>query len=272
MPQGQEQILARMMTSWLHSYQMDPEKEAMIKGFLRTSRDDLTASKLLYEQNSYALAVYHLQQAVEKATKAYCLFSGRISVDEILKIKHESLRGHQIFANKLSRELKLLVQANPSLNADLSKLDELMGKVKRREVALFDGVTIDKLISAYDSQVERSNLPMSLASEKMETIFQGVLKEYPEFRHLTEDETKQARDILNRMLPQVMSASQSIPFLFVASVLTFPHWMWTRYPDGDIKPWDYQPSMGIVSRMPQLIHRMDKALKSMEAQVTPATK
>lgn len=272
MPQGQEQILARMMTSWLQSYQMDPEKEERIKGFLRTSRDDLAASKLLYEHDLYALAVYHLQQAVEKATKAYCLFSGRITVEEIKGIRHDSLRGHQIFANKLSRYVKMLAQANPALDANMSKLDELRGKSKRREIALLDGGAIDKLISAYDLQVEHANLPKALANEKIETIFSHVLKEYPEFQQLTEEETKKARNMLGEMIPHLISSSQSMPFLFVASVLTSPHWMWTRYPDGEIKPWEYRKSMGLVSRMPQLIDRVDKMLESMEAQVVRTPK
>lgn len=271
MPQGQQHIIVQMMTSWLDNYKMDPEKEALIKGFLRISRDDLEASRLLHERELFALAVYHLQQAVEKATKAQILLSGRITVEEIRGIRHDSLRGQQIFANKLSRYVKMLAQATPGLNADLSKLDELRGKSKRREVALFDGITIDTLIAAYDSQVEHANLPTGLASHKMETIFTQVLRDYPEFK-LTEDEIKEARSKLNEMLPRLVSSGQSLPFLFVASVLTSPHWMWTRYPDGDIKPWEYQKSMGIVSRMPQLIDRVDKVLESMEAQVASAPK
>jgi HEPN domain-containing protein len=266
MPQDPQGIIAEMMTSWLNNYRMDPTKDALIRGYLETSREDQKASRLLYDHGQYALAVYHLQQAVEKATKAQCLMSGRISVEDMKKIKHESLRGQQIFATKLSGSLKMLARAYPQLNLDLSQSGRIMERFgkKRNEIARIDGVTIDKLLSWYDAKFERANLPSALAVGEMEKILLQVVKGFPE---LSSADTEELRKMLKGITPGLISSVRDLPFLFIASALTSPHWMSTRYPGGDIEPSGYNDSMGIVSRMPQLIDRVGKLLHSFEFQI-----
>jgi hypothetical protein len=260
-----EELLEDMMFALLDRFQMNPEKVATLRGFLRTSRDDLRAAIILYEHGIYSLAVFHLQQAVEKATKAQCLLSGIVNMKEIKKIGHESLRGHQIIASKFSALVKMFAEANPRLDV-VPRLDELMEDGKRIEVAKLSSAEIDKILSAYDAQVDSSMLTSLLSPERLGSALSEMEHGRPEFG-INDDVSGKVLDLFAKRTPTLVSGSEDLPLLFVASAITFPHSVWTRYPDGDIKPWDYDQSLGIVSRLPDLARRVEKAVKSMESQI-----
>jgi len=73
-------------------------------------------------------------------------------------------------------------------------------------------------------------------------------------------------DVVNirQIIERIISLMKILPFLFVASAITFPHAEFTRYPDGVIKPWEYGMSMGIIVLMPEMIRRMDETFTALE--------
>lgn len=246
-------------------YEMNDEKTALAREFLKASRDDFSASKVLIEQGISALAVFHFQQAVEKATKAQCLLSGIVTVEEIRRIRHESLRGQQIIASRFSRLVKKLAQANPKLDV-VPRLDELMGRKRRLELARLDGPGIDSLLSACDIQVESSQLTKLLAPDRLEALLTRMKNERPDL-DITDEVAQMVLSRFDRLTPVLVSGSEAFLFLFVASAITFPHSVSTRYPTGDMNPSDYNDSLGIVNRLPELVRRLEKVIEFLDAQI-----
>jgi hypothetical protein len=55
------------------------KKETQLSiGFLNCAKEDFESAKILYGHEIYSLAIYHLQQCVEKIWKSFLLFNGII--------------------------------------------------------------------------------------------------------------------------------------------------------------------------------------------------
>lgn len=238
-----------------------PEEEALVNGYLRTGRDDLKASEILYREGLTALATYHLQQAVEKASKSYWLQTGVFNKDEVWGFGHNSLKGNLELLKKFSWAIPAFGRMNPKLNVDLSTVEGI--EKKGLEFARYDVASIDSLMSAYDAtdKVDGATL-LSQSVAWMQSMVAGTPEEKSEPNQVMEGQ----EDRIQRIV-KIAPLFRFIPFLFVASVVTFPHEEFTRYPDGEIKPWEYDTSMGIVARLPALIMRVNKVLDSLEATV-----
>ncbi|MBU1158846.1 MAG: HEPN domain-containing protein [Candidatus Thermoplasmatota archaeon] len=259
-----QQLLTDMMMSLRNRYDINDEKMVMIKEFIRVSKNDLDASRILYDHELFALAVFHLQQAVEKAIKAQCLLSGLISEKEIRTIQHESLRGQQIIANRFSELVKVHAQENPNLDV-VPRLDEIMGE-KRLEMARIDGNGIDTILSAYDRQIESLDIAKLLTTEKLEPILSEIRRNSPDLE-ISDSDAQAILDQFKELGPSLICTAENFTFLFVASAITFPHAVCTRYPGGEMSPKDYNPSLGIVNRQPELTKRFDKVIEYLELQV-----
>ena len=74
----------------------DPQKifgryTNLSRGYVECSKNDLYPCKILYKENEHhSLAIYHLQQSIEKLTKAYGLSFGFTSRNELQKAGHTS--------------------------------------------------------------------------------------------------------------------------------------------------------------------------------------
>ncbi len=68
----------------------DEKFKEYAENLIEIAKDDLDVSKILYDKNYYAFAIYHLQQAAEKAVKAYFVKSG-INPKNLKKIGHEPI-------------------------------------------------------------------------------------------------------------------------------------------------------------------------------------
>ena len=83
--------------------------------FFKISKDDLKISKLLYKKKYFAASIYHLQQSVEKLTKAYLLKTRFIDRKDLSKISHKTPKGI----------LKIL--EDESIKKDINILEKISG-------------------------------------------------------------------------------------------------------------------------------------------------
>ena len=234
-----------------------PDNTALMKGHLRISRDDLAAAEVLNRKHLYSAAVYHLQQSVEKATKAFCIGTGLVSASEAKSIGHNSLEGHLLYASKLTSFIPELSKIDPRFNVDPARIGEV--EKQRLEIVRLDRSAVNILLANYDAVDKSMDFVLSQAADWSNSPTTRASKR--------QAESKRPHDgnDAGRTRAQRIKHGRNIPFLFLAAVLTFPHEEFTRYPDGKIKPWDYGKSMGIVACMPDLIRRMDKTLRALES-------
>jgi len=255
---GDLQTVMNGMSEFVRSVSRSgPDDVALMKGHLRISRDDLAAAKVLYKKHLYSSAVYHLQQSVEKATKAFCIGTGLVSASEAKSIGHNPLEGHFLYASRLSSFIPELGKIDPRCNVDLAKIGEV--EEKGLEIARLDRNAINSLLASYDAVDKSMDYMLSQVANWVNSQTTRASKGQAASKR------PYSGDDVGRTIAQRIQLSRNIPFLFLASALTFPHEEFTRYPDGKIKPWDYGKSMGIIACMPELIRRMDKTLRALES-------
>lgn len=56
-------------------------------------------------------------------------------------------------------------------------------------------------------------------------------------------------------------------FLYPLTVITYPHFTYTRYPTKEMKPSDYNGNLGIVSSIPQIQEPLKTTIKGFESLV-----
>jgi HEPN domain-containing protein len=233
--------------------EVSPEGMALAKGYLNASQQDLRASKVMYKQRMYAQSTYHLQQCAEKATKAYLLGIGMGTVDEVRRIGHDSLKGHLLYARKLSKFFPELRRIDPMLNIDLSEIEKL--EAKRIEIARWSRAKVKGELRVFE-KVDKTL--SSMIPQMVGLTIEVIAPQLEEGQQLKLEAIGE-----DRIVKVAMPLLRAPQFLFIASLLTFPHEAYTRYPDSAIKPEDYTKSMGIVSNTPELIRGMEKALLAM---------
>ena len=52
--------------------------------------------------------------------------------------------------------------------------------------------------------------------------------------------------------------------LLILATITFPHWIFSRYPDAKITPVDYTPALGVVSDLPKIVVQLKQELLTLE--------
>lgn len=211
--------------------------------FLETAETDRKDCETLYRKKSYSNAVFHLQQAVEKATKAYWLGNGLLNEKEV--------RGHrtpEIFLRAIFEKtgLKMLAQQLPdkSTNEYVQKAFEaLENKEKRLELAKIPFNNIRKSISYMESNRK--------LNEGMLRDLEYQLSSMPGY---------QPPSISLLLTIQSMS---SLVTLYILAVYTFPHEAYSRYPDGSFKPSDYTKDLGIVRATPDTLKYLKRAIREL---------
>lgn len=211
--------------------------------FLETAETDRKDCEILYRKKSYSNAAFHLQQAVEKATKAYWLGSGVLNEKEV--------RGHrtpEIFLRAIFEKtgLKMLAQQLPdkSTHEYIQKAFEAIeNEEKRLELAKIPFNNIRKSISYMESNRK--------LNEEMLRDLEYQLSSIPGY---------QLPSISLLLTIQNMS---SLVTLYILAVYTFPHEAYSRYPDGPFKPSDYTKDLGIVRATPDTLKYLKRAIREL---------
>jgi len=250
----------------------DDDRFDLTVGYISSAKDDCKATMLLFDAGLFALSTYHLQQATEKTTKAYLLSTNIISIKEARDINHNSLNGHILLAQKMINYSKGMIRNVSLLMNSNSKL-ELLKKINKEEVARLPYSDIAKLVDSSDLTLPKHRKLISDAIENIkdrESEGRKTIRTVAVQKGLDEDKIEDEIDNqLDQLRSDVMNNasikySTLLPFLYIASAVTYPHQGYTRYPDGNIRPRDYTMNMGIVEATPDLCGRIMKVIECIE--------
>jgi len=75
------------------------------------ARNDLEASKCLFERELYPQAVFYLQQSIEKATKSFGLLNDVIKEDELKHVSHNPLKVYKKSIEKQKKKIERIMDA-----------------------------------------------------------------------------------------------------------------------------------------------------------------
>jgi len=242
----------------------DQEEKALnlkiADALVRAAKNDLKAISPLYEQENYSLSTYHLQQTVEKITKAYGLAFNLIKRNELggkKGVGHDSplmfVRG--VEKHELMKYVLALKHFKPEIRTDVDQL-ELIVKEKKIEIAR----TEENVAIVYLQLID--NLYKKLDTKELRDMIEILAGVMISFTLDDEDKVKKAEKFFEKNFK--MNYIISFIALYLLACLTFPHEAFTRYPDRALKPEEYKKGMGIVDATPRLIPYIEKIIKDIE--------
>lgn len=195
--------------------------------FLVEAERDINSCTVLYKKKIYAHSVYHFQQAVEKATKGYMLGFSLLSIQELKTHDTPELFLAALF-EKTGIESWAKQLTNKALTTKIENAREAITKPdKRQEIALTSYENIMAHLSLIDAFVKKGEPLLNELFRQLPTIV-GV--ESPP--------------------PKILQGISTLVALFVLAVSSFPHIEYTRYPDKEMVPSEYDASLGIVRAIP----------------------
>jgi HEPN domain-containing protein len=229
-------------------------------GFLACARADLQAASLLQENQMLSVSVYHLQQAVEKTTKAYALALNAITPGELRKIGHKSpLTFIRILRKRWAvKYIGILQSLYPDIKTNTSELETLI-ETKQEELAQLPRDVILKWMSLGAKirsglQSEDINKKIALVLDSLPNLLSNVVP-----ANELESSLRTARANFD------LGISLCFANLYILSVLTYPHFSFTRYPDGKILPSDYVSGLGIVDCEAEILPEVESTMAALDA-------
>lgn len=202
--------------------------------FIAEAKKDLEACKILYERGIYSLAVYHLQQSVEKTAKAWVLFYGIVTEEDLKRIGHTTPRAFlEFYESKLGGMALALVE--------ISK------------------VNVSTNINGYVDLIQNRSLELVKMDYKGIKILMDTLRN---IEKRIDEELDKYKSIINffRVPLEFFEYPLAFTSLWVISSITFPHYEFTRYPGSTIEPSEYGANMGVVKALPELIAATKKCI------------
>ncbi len=229
-----------------------------IKVFLDIAKQDLEASKILYERKLYPQAVFFLQQSIEKAVKFAFFSVSSLTPEEFgIKIGHDTSILPTFMCNEIEKVVDLFKKAS-------KKLPELEGIdlfIKLYERILMIGrdnnlspQTLKEPLKRFDFTIEEINDFIKTAQNLNNSIFQtdkemldNMREEFIEAiiklnKSIKDENSDQiTKEDIDEIITKVYRLV--IPFLtlFLFSILLNPHTVKSRYPT-DQNPLEYYSS------------------------------
>lgn len=228
----------------------------------KAAKDDVAAALQLYEAKLYPLAVFHFQQAIEKACKFWGLSKGLITWEEIKNIGHNPDKVFRILFKQISKiEGNIESEYDKMFNdfckrSDLDErakkvLSELLHIIENPAIPFVEGRSPYEAVATYFEKDPNAAILHPGLPEKLEE-----LKNHPHrdevamnFLYDTENECK-------------MPAC-----LMLLSILAFNTEQNARYPDSakKIKPEDlYNENTLFVLQIPFLCDMLNRNLEILD--------
>jgi len=244
--------------------------EELASDLLKIAKDDLDACEIMYDKKKYAKSINFLQQSVEKASKAYAIYFGNFSKKEIKNINHNSPDAFVRLSEKMSGYVDIIHSIYPDMNTDMTDLKNILKDDKKYlEMAKADYKAFQVIFNMYDNIIQAF-------SEKMEDVYslvqgvslQNTLKEG--LQRVSDDisdyvDGKNNKKIIEHYcdiegIKESLKDAIDFSMLFIIAGFTFPHARYTRYPDNELKPFDYTMDLGIVKATPELITHLKRII------------
>lgn len=217
--------------------------------FLTEAQRDLKVCEILHKKSLYPPAVYHLQQAVEKATKGYLLGLGFYRAGEL-----KELFGHltpQLFIKALFDKTGLTSWAETLTD------ETIKGRIDRAKETISE---------------EEKRIAIARAScEEIDRILANVEQYYDMNNMLTTQVASEIRKLIDPEFPIrfLWQTMRPLVCLFSLAAITFPHEAYTRYPDGKMTPSDYNRDLGIVSRTKKIAKFLKSEIDELRTVIRP---
>lgn len=243
-----------------------------IKRLFECAKLDFRAMKNLKKDENYALAVYHLQQAVEKLTKTYGLYTGNLEKNEIIKgIGHISPKTFVLLINKknLAKKIQIILSAsgqNNKVEDEMKKLNSVIenpraiSKLSKSEI-----ISVVYIFNFIYKKIKKENK----RGLRWRLYYFSLSLENALKSKFSDEEVKSISNI-NKNLSFIMLKNLDVPFIFMnlamLSILTYPHASTTRYPKEDdrLEPQDYRAGLGIVDSLQDIENTLEKIFKRTE--------
>ena len=203
---------------------------------INISKEDLLIAKWCYSKGLYSSSIYHLQQATEKISKAFGLYIGILSKDELKSINH------------ISPKVSLKILDHPLIKIAIGWSD----KYKSLRNSLYKIIKNKEI-----NQLQR------LSSGEIRKLLQGI-STYKK-RILSDDFIRNlslSLGLHKRDLKRIINLSIAMGYLTTISILTFPHAQSTRYPmDVGLSPKDYKRGLGVIDQEKEIIESLKFIVK-----------
>lgn len=217
--------------------------------FLTEAQRDLKVCEILHKKRLYPPAVYHLQQAVEKATKGYLLGQGFYEASEM-----KELFGHltpQLFIKTLFDKTGVTSWAetltDETLKGKIGRAKETISEEEKRiAIAQASHAEIDRILANIEQYYDMSGVFTTHVTSEIRKL---VAPEFP--------------------IPFLWQAIRPLICLFSLAVITFPHEAYTRYPDGKMTPSDYNRDLGIVSTTKKIAKFLRSEIDELKTIIRP---
>lgn len=204
---------------------MNDRRNSVIGGqYLRCAQLDIESCTILYNFGLYSSSVYHLQQAAEKTAKAFLLLGGG-------DVTPEDLKTHD-FSTWLKRDFQRRKRKSIGRNAPSEGFDALSKLMRESEQSL-GRTSHEEIIEAFDLFKKGA--------------FKGI--------------KAMSKETMNEKEVKGLSAIYAALTTFL--LFTQPHEQSTRYPDRELKPWEYDENLGIVKGLPDLLDVVKSFISSL---------
>lgn len=264
---------------------------------LRLAEDDLRASRTLYEEKLYQISVFHLQQAVEKATKALGILLGRTDVGDLqTKISHKPSRIFAEYVTEISESFGFigkLIQFYPDLSSysfvkdvvsssltedDLKNARELMLNPESRKFEKLDLRSLDEFLEEIRSFEPNGDRGVEVSDENLKQVRRVIVEVTRLIESFSKQRAEEMRSAFKKLdssgelrgiIDEAKESFQNFMYCSVAllhlSLLFFPHSITTRYPEqkGNFNPYvRYTPYYPIIVRIAEIQEIVKKAVSA----------
>jgi hypothetical protein len=262
----------------LMMYNLATYPQDVVKKYYSYAKKDYEAAFLLCHKIP-PVAVFHVQQAVEKLTKAYALHMGLIKEEELFRkwrknkgrtVGHITPRAFILLLKKkggiqlanftyiLSKKLQLDAEEKIRKFEKLLKKKERLAKLSRNEIRRL--IKKDEKIRAAIEEIDPRKV-----RNRIHLVRVGFIsRARPKIASSWVDEVNEKMRMVEAKASLILSELTVFSQLYFLSVITYPHFSYSRYPGRGMAPDDYKKGLGIVDSLDDILKFIGTTLERLE--------
>lgn len=265
-----------LFNTMMYSLSLSPN--ILVREYYFQAKKDHEAAKLLTENKIFPPAVFHVQQAVEKLTKAYALHMGLIKEEELYRKKDKNqVVGHispkafiLLLKKRGATELVNLVfvlskRAQINVKDVLEKFEKLLqeteklAKVSRNEIILLlrKCENIANAIETIDRRKTRKEI------DRLKIGFISRLKKATISSEII-NRVNEKFDVVEGEIDSIFNELATFSQLYFLAIITFPHFSYSRYSTDKITLTDYNEGLGIVDSLKDILTSINNIMNKLE--------